>query len=54
MDKIRPRLSQKLFSIEDDMKPADIFLWFRVFGELGQLANFAEKSGDRLRRMLST
>ena len=53
-DRLQYSLSQKLFSLEDDMKPADILLWFRVFGELGQLANFAEKSGDRLRRMLST
>ncbi len=53
-DRLQYRLSQKLFSLEDEMKPADVVLWFRVFGELGQLANFAEKSGDRLRRMLST
>ena len=53
-DRLQYRLSQKLFSVEDDMKPSDLFLWFRVFGELGQLANFAEKSGDRLRRMLAT
>ncbi len=53
-DRIQYTLSQKLFSIEDEIKATDVLLWFRVFGELGQLANFAEKSGDRLRRMLST
>ncbi|UCE58762.1 MAG: TIGR00153 family protein [Phycisphaerales bacterium] len=52
-DRLQYSLSQKLFALEDVMKPTDIFLWFRVFGELGQLANFAEKTGDRLRRMLS-
>ncbi len=53
-DRLQYTLSQKMFSIEDEMKPSDLLLWFRVFGELGQLANFAEKTGDRLRRMLST
>jgi predicted phosphate transport protein (TIGR00153 family) len=53
-DRLQYTLSQKLFALEDQMKATDIFLWFRIIGELGQLANFAEKSGDRLRRMLST
>jgi predicted phosphate transport protein (TIGR00153 family) len=53
-DRLQYTLSQKLFALEGEMKPTDIFLWFRVFGELGQLANAAEKTGDRLRRMLST
>lgn len=53
-DRLQYALSQKLFALEDEMKPTDIMLWFRIFGELGQLANFAEKTGDRLRRMLST
>ena len=53
-DQLQYTLSQSLFALEDEMKPTDVFLWFRIFGELGQLANFAEKTGDRLRRMLST
>ncbi len=53
-DRLQHTLSQELFALEDEMKATDIFLWFRVFGELGQLANFAEKAGDRLRRMLSS
>lgn len=53
-DRLQHTLSQALFAIEDDMKPADLLLWFKIFGELGQLANFAEKTGDRLRRMLSS
>lgn len=53
-DRLQYTLSQKLFALDEEMKPTDIFLWFRVFGELGQLANAAEKTGDRLRRMLST
>lgn len=53
-DRSQYKLSQKLFSLEDEMKPSDVLLWFRIYGELGQLANFAEKTGDRLRRMLSS
>lgn len=53
-DRLQYSLSQQLFAMEDDMKATEVMLWFRVFGELGQLANFAEKTGDRLRRMLST
>lgn len=53
-DRLQYSLSQALFALEDEMKPTDVMLWFRIFGELGQLANFAEKTGDRLRRMLST
>lgn len=53
-DRIQYTLSQKLFALDNEMKATDILLWFRIFGELGQLANFAEKTCDRLRRMLST
>lgn len=53
-DCLQYSLSQKLFEHEDEMKSSDLMLWFKVFHELGQLANFAEKTGDRLRRMLAT
>lgn len=53
-DRLQYAVSQKLFALEEKMKATDILLWFRIYGELGQLANFAEKTGDRLRRMLST
>ncbi len=53
-DRLQYSLSQNLFEHEDEMKASDLMLWFRIFHEIGQLANFAEKTGDRLRRMLST
>jgi uncharacterized protein Yka (UPF0111/DUF47 family) len=52
-DKAQYALSKSLFAIEDDLKASDLMLWWRVFLELGQLANHAEKTADRLRRMLS-
>lgn len=52
-DKAQYGLSKSLFAMEDELKATDIMLWWRVFLELGQLANHAEKTADRLRRMLS-
>lgn len=53
-DRLSYSLAKALFAEEDNMKPTDIFLWSKVFGELGQLANYAENIGDRLRRMLAS
>ncbi len=52
-DRKQYELSQALFALEDELKTTDIFLWFRVFGVLGELANHAEKSAGRVRRMLA-
>ena len=51
-DKAQFRLVQKLFAMDDRLKATDIFLWSNVFKELGRLANHAEKTADRLRRMM--
>ena len=53
-DRTQYNLSKQLFAEEDQMRATDVMLWFRIYGEIGQLANYAEKTGDRLRRMLST
>jgi len=53
-DRLSYALAKALFAQEDSMKATDIFLWSKVFGELGQLANHAENIGDRLRRMLAS
>lgn len=51
-DKLEFALSRKLFSLDDEMRATDIFLWSKVFQELGKLANHADKTAERLRRML--
>jgi len=51
-DKAQFALAQKLFSLEDEMKATDIFLWSNCFQQLGKLANHADKTAERLRRML--
>ena len=51
-DKAAFGLSQQIFAREDEMKATDIFLWSSVIRELGGLANYADKTAERLRRML--
>lgn len=51
-DKAQYRLAQKLFALEDEIKPSDLFLWSSILRELGTLANNADKTAERLRRML--
>jgi len=52
-DRKQYELSKALFALEEELLATDIFLWFRVFGLLGELANHAEKAADRVRRMLA-
>ena len=52
-DKAQYALSKSLFAMEDEIKTTDLILWWRIFLELGRLANHAENTADRLRRMLS-
>ena len=53
-DRTQYKLSQALFALENEVSCLDIMLWFKVFGELGQLANSAESLADRVRRMLTS
>jgi len=53
-DKAQFELARKLFALEDELRATDIFLWSNVSMTLGKLANHAEKTGDRVRRMLSS
>lgn len=46
-------LAQKLFTLEDQMKPSDLMLWFRIFDLIGNLADYAENTGELLRNMIS-
>jgi predicted phosphate transport protein (TIGR00153 family) len=51
-DKMQYKLAQKLFALDDELKATDIFLWSQIFQNVGQLANHADKTAERLRRML--
>jgi len=52
-DKAQYSASQKLFALEDEIRATDIMLWSHVFQQLGKLANQADKTAERLRRMLA-
>lgn len=52
-DKMQYKLAQQLFALEDELKATDIYLWSGIFQNLGALANHADKTAERLRRMLA-
>ncbi len=35
------------------MHPTDMYLWSKIMMELGKLANHADKTAERLRRMIA-
>jgi len=42
-----------LFEHEDEIKPVSVMLWYRLIEWVGDLADFAEKVGDRLRLLIA-
>lgn len=52
-DKAQDQFGRLLFEHEDDFKPAALFLWIKVAGKVGDLANAAENAVSPLRLMLS-
>ena len=40
--------ARKLFRHEDSMSPVSVMFWYRLIQWIGDLADFAEKVGDRL------
>ena len=52
-DVIGVRLARQLFALEDQMSPVDIMLWYQIFYTAGQVANYAERMGNRLRLLIA-
>ena len=48
-DKAQDILAKKLFSIEDEIKPGALLMWGKIFNKIGDIANHAERTGNRLR-----
>lgn len=46
-------LMRQLFSNEDQMDPVSVVIWFRMIHWIGDLANYAEKVGNRLRLLVA-
>lgn len=42
-------LAQTLFRIEKDLDPVSVIMWYRIIEWIGDLADYAEKVGDRIR-----
>ncbi len=52
-DVIGRDLARKLFAMEDRMNPVDVMLWYQIFYTAGQVANYAERMGNRLRLLIA-
>ena len=52
-DVVGVRLARQLFSYEDRMTPVNVMLWYQIFYTTGQVANYAERMGNRLRLLIA-
>ena len=52
-DEMGMALTRYLFSIEDDMKPVSVIFWYQMIQWIGDLADYGEKVGDRMRLLIA-
>ncbi len=52
-DRMGLELKRKLFSHEDDMNPVSVVFWYELINMIGELADYAEKVGNRLRLLVA-
>jgi len=52
-DKLGMALSRTLFAQEDNLKPVAVIFWYELIQWIGDLADYAEKVGDRLRLLIA-
>ncbi len=52
-DEIGIELTKQLFEVEAQLNPPDVIFWYDIFQEIGDLADYAEKMGNRLRLLLA-
>lgn len=52
-DELGLELSRRLFQHEDEIKPVSVIMWYQLIQWVGDLADYAEKVGDRLRLMIA-
>ncbi len=52
-DELGLELTRSLFRHEDDMKPVSVILWYQLIEWIGDLADNAEKAGNRLRLLIA-
>lgn len=52
-DQLGLELSHRLFQHEDEIKPVSVMMWYQLIQWVGDLADYAEKVGDRLRLLIA-
>lgn len=52
-DQIGTDLLKKLFSLEDEMSPVSVMLWYELIAKISNIADLSEKVGNRLRLLLA-
>ncbi len=52
-DELGIALARSLFQHEREMEPVSVMTWYRLIEWIGDLADFAEKVGDRLRLLIA-
>jgi predicted phosphate transport protein (TIGR00153 family) len=52
-DELGVTLARVLFEHEDEMNPISVMMWYRLIEWIGDLADYAEKVGDRLRLLIA-
>lgn len=52
-DVLGASLARSLFLLEDQLNPVDVMMWYRLIEWIGDLADFAEKSGNRVRLLIA-
>jgi predicted phosphate transport protein (TIGR00153 family) len=52
-DRYERQLTEILFQLEDSMSPVSVMLWYKMIGWLGNVADCAEKVGNRLRLLIA-
>ena len=52
-DELGIALARVLFEHEDEMKPVSVMMWYQLIEWIGDLADYAEKVGDRLRLLIA-
>ncbi len=53
-DRLQAELVRELFRLEDELGPVSVMLWYQMIGWIGNLADGAEKVGNRLRLLIAT
>ena len=52
-DEIASHLLSQMFAHEDEFDPVSIIIWHRLINWIGDLANYAERVGNRLRLLIA-